>query len=203
MTKTASKNQILFARLVVVLMIAFAVAGASGTGTRRGPPSRLAETDRPSRGTDAFRFVLQPIMAAIAALHDGIEDASRALALYLDAAQQSVGTRRPPEGRGDFHRAGHSSRAVHGHNLSANRAQDILSRRAVIVAIALGFIPYLLLRGPIERIARWRLAVRPLMEVGDGLDRSLSRLKSRRYRARQCCALPFGRVYVRCRGRSN
>jgi hypothetical protein len=28
---------------------------------------------------------------------------------------------------------------------------------AVIVAIALAFFPYLLLRGPIARIARWRL----------------------------------------------
>jgi hypothetical protein len=28
---------------------------------------------------------------------------------------------------------------------------------AVIVAIALAFFPYLLLRGPIARVARWRL----------------------------------------------
>ena len=28
--------------------------------------------------------------------------------------------------------------------------------QAVAVAITLGFIPYLLLRGPIDRIARWR-----------------------------------------------
>jgi hypothetical protein len=28
---------------------------------------------------------------------------------------------------------------------------------AVVVALLLGFIPYLLLRGPVARIARWRM----------------------------------------------
>jgi hypothetical protein len=32
---------------------------------------------------------------------------------------------------------------------------------AVIVAIALAFFPYLLLRGPIARVARWRLDATP------------------------------------------
>jgi hypothetical protein len=38
-----------------------------------------------------------------------------------------------------------------------DRSQGILSVEAVIVAIAPAFFPYLLLRGPIARVARWRL----------------------------------------------
>ena len=42
--------------------------------------------------------------------------------------------------------------------------KTIYPGEAVIVAIALAFFPYLLLRGPIARIARWRLDKAPAGE---------------------------------------
>jgi hypothetical protein len=84
MTKTASKNQILFARLVVVLMIAFAVFGAVWYGFSEEVRHRVWQQliDRPT-GPMAFWFILQPAMAAIAAMRDGIDDAKSGRSPYF------------------------------------------------------------------------------------------------------------------------
>ena len=76
MLATATKNQIFLARAVVVLIIAFLVAGVSTYGYSAEVRARFWHDllERPDQFM-RFRFILQPIMAAIAALHDGIEDA--------------------------------------------------------------------------------------------------------------------------------
>ena len=105
-----------------------------------------------------FRFILQPCMAAIAALRDGVNDAKSRRSPYFWALLTNP--------------AGPSAAGYEG-VISTARVillglcmdaiyqwivlQDLLSREAVIVAIVLAFFPYLLLRGPIARIARWRL----------------------------------------------
>ena len=76
MAETPSKTQILLARLVIVLMIAFAAVGVFWYGLSEEVRHRVWDQliARPT-GPMAFRFILQPIMAAIAALRDGVNDA--------------------------------------------------------------------------------------------------------------------------------
>ena len=76
MVEMPSKSQILLARLVIVLIIAFAAFGALWYGFSEEVRHRVWQQliERPT-GPMAFRFILQPVMAAIAALRDGINDA--------------------------------------------------------------------------------------------------------------------------------
>ena len=115
------------ARLVIVLLIAFTAVGVFWYGFSEEVRHRVWQQliERPT-GPMAFRFILQPIMAAIAALRDGVNDAKSRLTLLLDAAHQSI---RAPVRRTALHRTGHFTRAVHGRYLSVDSAQNILSRR--------------------------------------------------------------------------
>ena len=76
MIQPVSKSQALIARLAVVLIIAFIVVGAAWYGFSAEVRERVWQNllDRPG-GPMTFRFILQPCMAAIAALHDGVNDA--------------------------------------------------------------------------------------------------------------------------------
>jgi hypothetical protein len=76
MAETPSKTQILLARLVIVLLIALTAAGVLWYGFSEEVRHRVWDQliARPT-GPMAFRFILQPIMAAIAALRDGVNDA--------------------------------------------------------------------------------------------------------------------------------
>ena len=160
MAKTASKNQILFARLVVVLMIAFAVFGAVWYGFSEEVRHRVWQQliDRPT-GPMAFRFILQPVMAA------DCRDALR-------HRRRKVGTfslfwtllSNPLERFGRLNEGLISTARIIFLGLSMDLVYQLIVLKtfypgeAVIVAIALALVPYALLRGPIARIARWRLA---------------------------------------------
>ena len=85
---------------------------------------------RPS-GRLAFRFVPQPLMAAAPALRDGVNDARTGHAPYFASVLRGAGRR--------------------GEQLAAG-----LKATGRVLALALGFVPYLLLRGPVDRIARRR-----------------------------------------------
>jgi hypothetical protein len=158
MVKTASKNQILLARVVVVLIIAFLVAGAFTYGFSADVRERFWHDllERPEQ-LMRFRFVLQPIMAAIAALHDGIEDARLGRSPYIWTLLSS-----PSERAGRMAEGVISTARVLLLGLCMDTVYQLIVLKtfypaeAVAVAITLGFIPYLLLRGPIHRIARWR-----------------------------------------------
>jgi len=84
MTETPSKTKILLAQVVVALMIAFVVLGVAWYGFSAEVRERLWQNllDRPG-GSMTFRFILQPIMATIAALYDGVEDARTGRSPYL------------------------------------------------------------------------------------------------------------------------
>ena len=84
MAETPSKTQILLARLVIVLLIAFTAVGVFWYGFSEEVRHRVWEQliARPT-GPMAFRFILQPIMAAIAALRDGINDAKSRRSPYF------------------------------------------------------------------------------------------------------------------------
>ena len=103
-----------------------------------------------------FRFILQPVMATIAALHDGMTDARIGRSPYL----WTILTNRA-------HRAGRlregliSTARVILLGLAMDTIYQIIVFKAfypvetVIVAFLLAFVPYLLLRGPIARVAHW------------------------------------------------
>src|SRR5271155_2340586 len=84
MTKTATKAQVVLAQFVVVLLIAFAVVGLVWYGSSAEVRERIWHDllERPGQRM-TFRFILQPAMAAIAALRDGIEDAKLGRSPYF------------------------------------------------------------------------------------------------------------------------
>ncbi len=159
MSETPSKTQILLARLVLVLMIAFTVVGVLWYGFSEEVRHRIWQQliERPG-GPMTFRFILQPVMAAIAALRDGINDAKSRRPPYF------WGLLTNPFERGHRLNEGVISTArvaLLGLCMDAIYQWIVLKTfypgEAVIVAIALAYFPYVLLRGPIARIARWRL----------------------------------------------
>ena len=126
-----SRNEILLARVAVALLIALAVAGLLRYGVSTEELQRVWSNvvARPG-GPMTFRFILQPAMAAIVALWDGIVSTARILILgiVMDVVYQLVFL-------GEFYPA-----------------------EAALIAILLAFVPYALLRGPIGRVARRRIA---------------------------------------------
>jgi hypothetical protein len=166
MVKTASKTEILLARLVVVLLIAFTAIGVFWYGFSEEVRHRVWQQliDRPT-GPMAFRFILQPAMAMIAALRDGIDDAKSRRSPYIWTLLTN-----PLERGGRLNEGLFSTSRVIFLGLCMDVIYQLIVLKtiypgeAVIVAIALAFFPYLLLRGPIARIARWRLDKAPAGE---------------------------------------
>jgi hypothetical protein len=159
MVKTASKTEILLAQVAIILLIAFTGFGVGWYGLSDEVRHRVWEqlAARPT-GPMAFRFILQPVMAGIVALRDGIADAKAGRAAYFWTLLAD------PLERGGRLREGLIATA---RIILLGLGMDVIYQyialktfypgEAVIVAVALAFFPYLLLRGPIARIARWRL----------------------------------------------
>jgi hypothetical protein len=145
--------------LVFVLLIAFTVVGVLRYGLSEEVRHRVWQQliERPG-GPMTFRFILQPVMAAIAALRDGVNDAKSGRPPYFWSllANPLEGGHRLYEGLISTARV-----ILLGLCMDAIYQWIVLKTfypvEAVIVAIALAFFPYLLLRGPIARIAQWRL----------------------------------------------
>ena len=166
-TETVSKTKILLAQLVVALMIALVVLGAGWYGFSSEVRGRIWQNllDRPG-GPMAFRFILQPIMATIAALYDGVKDARTGRSPYLWAILTN------PVERGGRLREGLISTA---RVILLGLCMDLIYQfiefdafhpaEAVIIALLLAFVPYLLLRGPCARIARWWYGAPPANEI--------------------------------------
>ena len=156
MVEAPSRSQILLARVAVALIVGLAAAGVvwygvSGRELERVWSSILA---RPG-GPMTFRFVLQPAMAVLAALKDGVADARLDRAPYLYAILFRPGRRGSRLWEGIVSTA---------RILLLGVVMDIVYQlvflgefypaEAAIIAVLLAFVPYLLLRGPIGRIAR-------------------------------------------------
>lgn len=159
MVNAASKTEILLAQVALLLLIAFTVFGIGWYGFSDEVRHRVWEqlVARPT-GPMAFRFILQPVMAGIVALRDGIADAKAGRTAYFWTLLTD------PLKRAGRLREGLIATA---RIILLGLAMDVIYQfivlktfypgEAVIVAVALAFFPYLLLRGPIARIARWRL----------------------------------------------
>ena len=163
MSETASNSKVFMAGLVVGLVIAFLVAGAMTYGFSAEVRDRVWHDllERPSH-LFSFRFILQPVMAGIAALHDGIADARMGRTPYFWAlvtrSSRLVGRLEELE-QGVI-----STERVLLLGLVMDTIYQLIVLKtfypaeAAIVAIVLAFIPYLLLRGPITRFALYRRA---------------------------------------------
>ena len=105
-----------------------------------------------------FRFILQPAMAAIAAFRDGVKDARTGRSPYFWTLLTNEAKRNERLWEGLIATA---------QIILLGLAMDSLYQfivlktfypvEAVIVALALAFLPYVILRGPIARAARWRI----------------------------------------------
>jgi len=157
MTETVSKTKILLARLVVALMLVFVVLGALLYGFSAEVFERIWQNmlDR-TGGPMTFRFFLQPIMASIAALYDGVKDARAGRSYYLWTILTD-----PAKRGGRLHEGLISTARVILLGLCMDVIYQVIEfetfhpAEAVITALLLAFVPYVLLRGPVARIARW------------------------------------------------
>ena len=108
-------------------------------------------------GPLAFRLILQPLMAAILAVIDGLKDARSGRPPFLRTMLSD------PSQRGAYLREGlkRVSRViVFAFVMDAIYQYLVLHRfypvEALVTVFVLAVLPYLLIRGPIERIARRR-----------------------------------------------
>ena len=110
--------------------------------------------DRPG-GPGAFRFYIQPTMAAIAALHDGVKDARLGRAGYLWSLITGAGDRSELLSEGLLSTA---RIVLLGFGMDAVYQYRVLHMfylgEMVLVAILLALVPYVLLRGLFMRAAR-------------------------------------------------
>jgi hypothetical protein len=156
MTRTPSKTQIVLARLVIALSIAALVLGLVMYGVSGEVLSRIWHNmlDRPG-GPFVFRFVLQPIMATIAALRDGLHDARTGRAPFLWTVLTD-----PTQRRGRLDEALIATSRIVLLGLAMDTVYQLIEFKtvhpaeAVIIALLLGVVPYLVLRGLVARIAR-------------------------------------------------
>jgi hypothetical protein len=141
---------------ITVLLILFAL-GILWYGLSAESQARMWRDlfERPG-GPMTFRFILQPIMAAIAAAADGFNDARLGRAPYFWTILHN-----PEKRQGRFTEGLNATARI----LLLGVGMDAIYQyrsfdtfypiEALIIAIALAFIPYLLLRGPAARIAQW------------------------------------------------
>ncbi|RNJ45836.1 hypothetical protein B5V01_11135 [Mesorhizobium erdmanii] len=111
--------------------------------------------ERPS-GPLALRFLLQPAMATLFAIRDGIKDAREGRSPYFWTVLS-----KPDERRARLREGVKSTGKIMVLALILDTIYQFIELgtfypfEAVVVAIALAFVPYLLIRGPAARIARW------------------------------------------------
>ena len=159
MTDAEPQKLSLLAKLVVAFILVLIVAagvwhGVSIETLKRVWHQLIDRADAPMR----FRFILQPLMAAIAAILDGLKDARTGRSPYFWTL-----LRNPRE---------RIERLNEGLNATARIIllglvmdviyQIIVLKRfypaeAVIVALLFAFVPYVIIRGPVVRIERWWL----------------------------------------------
>src|SRR5215467_1118167 len=149
-TDTATQELGLLAKLVLAALVVLALAGLLLHGITVEVIQRLwhdlSQRDAPMR----FRFVLQPVMAAIVAIRDGLRDVRAGRKPYF---RMALGVTRLREGLNATARI-----ILLGIVMDAMYQMIFLRRfypgEAVIIALVLAYVPYLLIRGPAARIAR-------------------------------------------------
>jgi hypothetical protein len=146
------------AKLVIVLAIVLIIAGAFLHGLTYDTFARFWDDliDRPS-GPMRFRFVLQPLMATIAAFRSGIKDAHLGRAPFLETMLRDP-TRRVRR----LNEALNTTARI----ILLGLAMDVIYQavvfktfypnEALVVALLLAFVPYMIIRGLVTRVWRRR-----------------------------------------------
>lgn len=156
MTSETSSGTSVLAQAVVLASAVLIVLGLFWYGVSSEVFKRQWQdfTGRPG-GPMSFRFVLQPLMAILAALHDGINDARLGRSPYFWTVLANA------QKRPERLREGIISTAriiLLGLVMDTIYQLKVLGTfypgEAVIVALVLAFVPYMLMRGPVTRIAR-------------------------------------------------
>lgn len=108
-------------------------------------------------GPFAFRFILQPLMSLLMATRDGIKDARTGRTPYL----WHIASADPKSRRAALHEGLKSTGRILLLGVLIDGAYQykvmgglVRPLEALSVAFVLGFLPYLLFRGPIARLAR-------------------------------------------------
>ncbi len=157
MTEEVSRSKLFLARLVVVLVVAFVVVGLAQNGFSAEVRARVWQNllER-SSGPMTFRFILQPVMATIAAFLDGLRDARTGRAPFLEAVLTD-----PAKRAGRLQEAVIATARIILLGLVMDAIYQFIEFKtfhpaeAVIIALLLAFVPYVALRGIVSRIARW------------------------------------------------
>ena len=156
MTDARPQELGLLARLVVIGLILLTIAGVVWHGVTFATIQRVWRQlmERPD-GPMAFRFILQPSMAALAAFFRVRKDARVGRAPYFWTVLRN------PQERVTWLREGLNATAriiLLGLIMDAIYQIIVLARfypvEAVIIAVLLGFVPYLLFRVVLTRILR-------------------------------------------------
>ena len=106
-------------------------------------------------GPFAFRFLLQPTVAMLYAIRDGVKDAHSGRPAYFWSLLAERGDRREL-----LHEGWAAVARVIGLGAVIDLIYQIMVFRRVyplqlaVIVLLLAFVPYLLLRGPVSRIAR-------------------------------------------------
>jgi hypothetical protein len=169
MPGSPTKFQINLARLVIALLVVCPVIGMIVYGLSGNELQRVWRDllERPT-GPMALRMLLQPLMAAIAAVSDGIRDARAGRSPYFWTILSRRGERRELL----FEGAVATARVLLAGLIMDTIYQVVFLKvfypgEAAIVAILLCFIPYLLLRGPAARLSYWWLGKTPANSKND------------------------------------
>jgi len=157
-TNSASHELGILAKLVIAITLLLIVGGILWHGITLEILRRIWDNmvERPSERM-WFRFILQPSMAAIAAILHGLKDARRGRYSYLWAILRN------PEERVGLLREGLNATArivllgiIMDVIYQALVLGTFFPNEAVIVAVLLAFIPYLIIRGLVARIVvKW------------------------------------------------
>ena len=156
MTESIPRSKLLFSRAVVALIAAFSLGGVIWYGLAPETLARMWQNlvDRPF-GPMLFRFFLQPTMAAIAAVTSGMQDARLGRTPFWQAVLTS-----PTERAGRLNEAVVDTSRIMLLGLVMDSIYQYIEfdsfhpGEAVIITLALAFLPYLLLRGIVARVAR-------------------------------------------------
>ena len=145
----------LLAKVVIVLAIVMIIVGIVWHGIHPGTLDRIWQDliARPD-GQMSLRFILQPTMATIAAYRDGMKDVRAGRtpflrAVFWEPAVRAQRLREALNSTAQIMLVGMVMDAIYQYKVFGT----FYPAEALDVALLLALVPYLLLRGTIERIA--------------------------------------------------
>ena len=150
-------------KVVLVLAILLIAAGVlwHGVTWETFPRAWRNLVDRAS-GPLSFRFILQPSMAALAAIHDGRKDARTGRSPYLWTVVRFWTVAHTRGERVERLREGLTATS---RIILLGIVMDVIYQlleyttfypaEALLIALMLAFVPYMLIRGLVTRLTRW------------------------------------------------